>query len=187
MTTAQSKKNNAVMFFCFTCCMLLEQSEAVSTNMSKIARMKTRAGLVGAGEYAPVATEFNEVFGTPGPTWRWLVPTPVRFPEWAADNVLGYDWDACYPCAPYQEPADTDGDSMSSGTSGRSGVSSRVSVEGGDGQLIDSSVTALGPPRDVEAGGNLTTLDQEPLEQELLMEDRSEQSAVKKRSPPSLT
>ena len=46
-----------ILFFFFTFCMLLEQTEAISTNMSKIARMKTRGGMVShPNEYAPVAT-----------------------------------------------------------------------------------------------------------------------------------
>jgi len=110
-----------VLFFFFTCCMLLEQGEAVDTNMSKIARMKTRAGLAENGEYAPVATEFNEVFGGEYPTmsWHWFLPLPVRFPEWARDNIMGYEWDLTFPSTPYQEPADTDGDTVGSAMSGR--------------------------------------------------------------------
>ena len=46
-----------ILFFLYTFCMRLEQIEAISTNMSKIARMKTRGGMVShPNEYAPVAT-----------------------------------------------------------------------------------------------------------------------------------
>lgn len=46
-----------VLFFLFTFCMLIEQTEAISTNMSKIARMKTRGGMIShPNEYAPIAT-----------------------------------------------------------------------------------------------------------------------------------
>jgi hypothetical protein len=105
-----------ILFFFFTCCMLIEQGEAVDTNMSKIARMKTRAGLSNADEYRPVATEFNEIFGGEHPTlsWHWFLPLPVRFPEWARDNVLGYEYNLSFPSVPYQEPSDTDTESVAS-------------------------------------------------------------------------
>jgi len=64
--------------------------------MSKIARMKTQSGLVShPNEYAPVATEFNEVFGGShnSISWHWLLPLDVKFPEWAIDNIMGYEWD----------------------------------------------------------------------------------------------
>lgn len=117
-----------ILFFFFTCCMLMEQGEAVDTNMSKIARMKTRAGLSNADEYRPVATEFNEVFGGEHPTlsWHWFLPLPVKFPEWAHDNVLGYEYNLSFPPTPYQEPADTDTESVAS--RGSSVSLGRVSV-----------------------------------------------------------
>jgi len=169
-----------VLFFFFTCCMLLEQTEAISTNMSKIARMKTRAGLVAPSEYAPVATEFNEVFGGDHPhlSWHWFLPLPVRFPEWAAHNIMGFEYDSVqHPAVPYQEPSNCDS-SAGSGLSGMSGVSSvgRQSEAGSEGQ---------GPGgMDVETGNTQLNVDQEPLEEELLMGDRSERS-VKKRTPSS--
>lgn len=105
-----------ILFFFFTCCMLMEQGEAVDTNMSKIARMKTRAGISNADEYRPVATEFNEVFGGEHPTlsWHWFLPLPVKFPEWAHDNVMGYEYNLSFPPTPYQEPSDTDTESVAS-------------------------------------------------------------------------
>ena len=105
-----------VLFFFFTCCMLIEQGEAVGTNMSKIARMKTRAGISNIDEYRPVATEYNEIFGGEHPTlsWHWFLPLPVRFPEWSRDNVLGYEYNASCPPVPYQEPLDTDTESVAS-------------------------------------------------------------------------
>lgn len=170
-----------VLFFFFTFCMLLEQTEAISTNMSKIARMKTRAGMVShPNEYAPVATEFNEVFGGEHPSlsWHWLLPLPVKFPEWAMDNIMGYEWDVTFDAAPYQEPADTDGESTTGG-SVRSGVTSL----GGDAGDCDVRESLGG--MDVETGsGN--------LEQGLLNENEKEgcassrDSGVKKRSTGSL-
>ena len=127
--------------------MLIEQGEAVDTNVSKIARMKTRAGLVSIEEYAPVAKEFNEVFGGEHPTmsWHWFLPLPVRFPEWAKDNILGYEWDVTFPPVPYEDPGDTDADSVPTIDSKRT-TDSKLSLERpGD----------AGPPLsvDVETGG----------------------------------
>ena len=57
MTVVFSLAVITVLFFLVTFCMLIEQTEAISTNMSKIARMKTRGGMVShPNEYAPVAT-----------------------------------------------------------------------------------------------------------------------------------
>jgi len=191
-----------VLFFFFTFCMLLEQTEAISTNMSKIARMKTRAGMVShPNEYAPVTNEFNEVFGGTHPSlsWHWLVPLRVKFPEWALDNIMGYEWDETFSPVPYQEPAETDADSTSAGGSVRSGMSSlggRLSEGGGGGggggagmEGDREGVHGLGG-MDVETGNTSLMIDQEPLEQELLPEEERENlvssksgdSNVKKRS-----
>lgn len=158
-----------VLFFFFTCCMLMEQGEAVNTNMSKIARMKTRAGVSNLDEYRPVATEFNEIFGGEHPTmsWHWFLPLPVRFPEWAKDNVLGYEYDITFPPIPYQEPADTDAESVASSVGGASSVSlGRMSAT--------SDRDSMGVVSDIEnimvQGGEV------PLDQD------SEHSSVKKRS-----
>jgi hypothetical protein len=161
-----------VLFFFFTCCMLIEQGEAVDTNMSKIARMKTRAGLVTAGEYAPVAKEFNEVFGGEHPTmsWHWFLPLPVRFPEWAKDNIMGYEWDLTYPSVPYEEPGD-DTDSVPT-------VDSRLSL----GRPDDDS----GPPLsvDVETGGK--GFIERSFEQDT-RSSHSDEPAIKKRTTGSFT
>lgn len=160
-----------VLFFFFTFCMLIEQGEAVDTNMSKIARMKTRAGLASAGEYAPVAKEFNEVFGGEFPTisWHWFLPLPVRFPEWARDNIMGYEWDLTFPSAPYQEPGDTDTDT----------VDSRPSL--GRPDITDPPLTV-----DVEAGGNreIDTPFEQDSHNDVMMGSKSD--SVKKRSSGSL-
>ena len=140
--------------------------------MSKIARMKTRAGLVSAGEYAPVAKEFNEVFGGEHPTmsWHWFLPLPVRFPEWARDNIMGYEWDLTFPSAPYQEPGDTDTDT----------VDSRPSLGGPD--MTDPPLIV-----DIEAGGNrgIDMPFEQDLHNEVMMGSKSD--FVKKRSTGSLT
>lgn len=137
-----------ILFFLFTFCMLLEQSEAISTNMSKIARMKTRGGLVShPNEYAPVATEFNEIFGGEHPTmsWHWILPLPVRFPEWAMDNIMGYEetnsgnHDEGVGVGPYREPSETDGE-HSSVDSMASGISSSM----GDGDGVSGGVGGIG-------------------------------------------
>lgn len=161
-----------VLFFFFTCCMLIEQGEAVDTNMSKIARMKTKAGLVSVGEYAPVAKEFNEVFGGEHPTmsWHWFLPLPVRFPEWARDNIMGYEWDLTFPSIPYEEPEGTDTDSVPT-------VDSMRSL----GRPDD-----LGPPLTVDVEtGNKVAIDK-PLEQDARSKN-SDDSAVKKRTTASFT
>ena len=168
-----------ILFFFFTFCMLLEQTEAISTNMSKIARMKTRSGMVShPNEYAPVATEFNEVFGghTPSLSWHWLIPLKVKFPEWALDNIMGYEWDVTFDNMPYQEPVDTDEDSCST-ASGRSGMSSlggRAS-EGND-RLGPDGLGQLGGI-DVETG-----LDQELLNEEERSTPSKRSNGAKKRS-----
>lgn len=167
----------SLLFFFFTFCMLLEQTEAISTNVSKIARMKTRAGLLSRpGEYAPVATEFNEVFGGthPAPAWHWLLPLQVRFPEWAWDNIMGYEFDATVDRAPYQEPCDTDAESVAGG-SVRSGTSGGVSLGGGTGGEADAPGRLGG--MDVETGGTNAS-EQEPLEQELLQEEEKDATVV---------
>ena len=162
--------------------MLLEQTEAISTNMSKIARMKTRSGMVShPNEYAPVATEFNEVFGGqhPGLAWHWLVPLKVQFPEWAIDNIMGYEWDVTFDAVPYQEVVDTtDGDSSTaSGVSRSSGMSSLGGPLGGNSSSDRLGSDGLGQLGiDVETGhmNAMGGLDQEPLEQELLNEEERE-------------
>ena len=178
-----------LLFFFFTFCMLLEQTEAISTNMSKIARMKTRAGMVAhPNEYAPVATEFNEVFGGEHPSlsWHWLLPLSVKYPEWAIDNIMGYEWDPTFDPMPYQEPVDTDNDSTASGVSGVSSLGGRTP----GGSTAGGSEAGLGQlgGMDVETGNmNIGVLDQEPLEQELLPEEGKSESTVKKRSSGSFT
>ena len=167
--------------------------------MSKIARMKTQSGLVShPNEYAPVATEFNEVFGGThnSLSWHWLVPFNVKFPEWAIDNIMGYEWDpVAFDCSvPYQEPVVEDGDttdgeegSMSSGVSRSSGMSSTggrgVSEGGGVGDRLGSDgLDQLGGGMvDVEtgnmggSGGGLEGDDAtEPLEQVLLNENEKD-------------
>ncbi|KAL7432936.1 hypothetical protein ACHAXM_010197 [Skeletonema potamos] len=140
--------------------------EAVDTNMSKIARMKTRAGLSNADEYRPVATEFNEIFGGEHPTlsWHWFLPLPVRFPEWARDNVLGYEYNLSFPSVPYQEPSDTDTESVAS-------RGSSVSL----GRMSVTSDRDLG---DVESDvENILVGSGGPLDQE-----SEHSSSVKKRS-----
>lgn len=144
----------------------------MDTNMSKIARMKTRAGLVAAGEYAPVAKEFNEVFGGEHPTmsWHWFLPLPVRFPEWAKDNIMGYEWDLTFPSVPYEEPGDTDTDSVPT-------VDSRLSLGRPDDSGLPTSV-------DVETGRGAAI--DKPFEQDA-RSSKSDESAVKKRSTGSFT
>ena len=70
-----------VLFFLFTFCMLIEQTEAISTNVSKIARMKTRGGMIShPNEYAPVATVSEQYSGL----LPFIFPTAAS----ASDGVL---------------------------------------------------------------------------------------------------
>lgn len=125
--------------------MLIEQSEAISTNISKIARLKTRSGMVSnPDEYAPVSTDFNEVFGGehPNVSWHWFIPLKVNFPHWAMDNIMGYDVSAAaitLDCStPYQEPEsgimERDGSAMTS-----SPLSAGISLPSLDGEQPVSS------------------------------------------------
>ena len=134
--------------------MLIEQSEAITTNVSKIARMKTRGGLVAhPNEYAPVATEFNEVFGGEhtGMSCHWFVPLPVHFPEWAIDNIMGYEeppsggeddeYDEDGRVGPYREPAATDdGENRNSITTRSSlGISSLIPGDDDDDDVEEGN------------------------------------------------
>lgn len=163
-----------VLFFFFTCCMLLEQGEAVDTNMSKIARMKMRSGMAQPGEYSPVASDFNEVFGGEYPkiSWHWFLPLPVRFPDGAHEEVLGYEWDVTFDPTPYQEPIPEieDGESLASLGHNEPRKDAPLSVPRGD---------------DTEIGFAQSTLEQD--KQKELHEDRqifppNEENPVKKRS-----
>lgn len=94
----------SVVFMIFTCCMLMEQIEAIETNSSKIARMKMRVGQAGT-ELARVTEEFNEMFGgnSNKVAWHWFLPTEVEFPRGMQKVVLGYDWDETFDPVPYEE------------------------------------------------------------------------------------
>lgn len=98
----------SVVFMIFTGCMLVEQIEAISTNNSKIARMKMRVGQAGT-ELARVTEEFNEMFGGASNevAWHWFVPMEVRFPRSMQKVVLGYEWDETFDPVPYEEPTAT--------------------------------------------------------------------------------
>eukprot|EP00540_Astrosyne_radiata_P008607 CAMPEP_0116835734 /NCGR_PEP_ID=MMETSP0418-20121206/7707_1 /TAXON_ID=1158023 /ORGANISM="Astrosyne radiata, Strain 13vi08-1A" /LENGTH=233 /DNA_ID=CAMNT_0004465429 /DNA_START=656 /DNA_END=1357 /DNA_ORIENTATION=- len=92
----------AVIFMIFTCCMLVEQVEAIATNTGKIARMKMKIGQ-GGTELERVTQECNEMFGTKDVEWHWFVPIPVRFAGGLEKLVLGYEWDPTFGDEPYQE------------------------------------------------------------------------------------
>jgi hypothetical protein len=160
--------------------MLIEQSEAITTNMSKIARLKTRGGLVShPNEYAPVATEFNEVFGGEHlyMSWHWFIPLPVHFPEWAIDNIMGYeepsdedDYDEDGIVGPYREPSVTDdGESNSITTRSSMGISSLMlgddGAVGGGGTNGSSSVHGL-MAFDVEEGNKIQQQQQQQQQQQ---------------------
>lgn len=95
----------SIVFMIFTCCMLVEQIEAIATNSSKIARMKMRVGQAGT-ELSRVTEEFNEMFGGDNNeiTWHWFLPLPVEFPRGMKKVVLGYEWDETFDPLPFEEP-----------------------------------------------------------------------------------
>mmetsp|Transcript_4947 Transcript_4947/g.6823 ORF Transcript_4947/g.6823 Transcript_4947/m.6823 type:complete len:501 (-) Transcript_4947:355-1857(-) len=150
-----------VLFLLFTCCMLVEQTEAIHENTGKIARMQIRAGRAG-DELLRVTKKFNEMFGGDHPqvAWHWFLPIPVKFPDdESRDRVLGYTWDPCCGNSPYREMAPSspldvssgggadskDGGTMTSSLSD-SHLSSASSVgAGGDGD--ESSISSIGLTR----------------------------------------
>jgi hypothetical protein len=94
----------SLIFLIFTCCMLVEQFEAIETNASKIARMKMRVGQAGT-ELSRVTEEFNEMFGgkDKNVAWHWFLPLSVDFPRGMRKVVLGYEWDETFDPVPYDE------------------------------------------------------------------------------------
>ncbi len=74
------------------------------------------------------------MFGGEHPTmsWHWILPLPVRFPEWALDNIMGFECNVPREGAtgPYREPSVTDGED-SSVISMSSGMSSSLGDGGG--------------------------------------------------------
>lgn len=150
-------------------------------------------------EYAPVSTEFNEVFGGehPNVSWHWFVPLKVQFPHWAIDNVMGYDVCAAamttLGCStPYQEPElEREGGSV---TSAVAGVSTALMGEDAILSERDDSVGKFGlveGAEDVERGNvELNTeqrnrqtamLDQTKDDTTALSSTNVESSGVKKR------
>lgn len=102
----------SIVFLVFTCCMLVEQIEAIDSGASKIARMQMRVGRAGT-ELSRVTEEFNEMFGGTHNrlAWHWFVPIPVEFPGSMSKVVLGYEYDETFDPVPYDldtAAADTD-------------------------------------------------------------------------------
>lgn len=97
--------------FIFTVVMMFDQYEAVSSNMSKIARMKVASNADDADDSSDmsslerVAIDFNEVFGGSSNSFRlhWLLPSAVDFDfdstcisgenNNSGDAILGYELD----------------------------------------------------------------------------------------------
>jgi len=112
----------SVAFMIFTCCMLVEQADAIESNKSKIARMKIAMGQETESNFAARvdAEECNEMFGVGydtrmsimlrtffsrigfggrgsfrggrGAKLHWFLPTPVKFPEGKLDTVMGFEY-----------------------------------------------------------------------------------------------
>ena len=116
-------------------------------------------------------------------SWHWALPLPVRFPEWAVDNIMGFDYyydDArCENAGPYREPSETDGEngsdiSMSSGMSSShgDGGGGGVGGVGGRGGRIDDYLGT------VEVGSGMGGMDMDvergTIRHELLLEDEEE-------------
>jgi len=83
------------LFLCFTCCMLIDQFDAITTNTGKVARKKIRSGMATSDELGRVARNFNEMFGgnSTHPQWHWFFPLPVKFPDGMDAFVLQYRYD----------------------------------------------------------------------------------------------
>jgi len=88
-----------LLFTLFTCCMLIDQSEAITTNVNKIGRMQkgeSSSNSSNSSDEVTAATvsipSFNEIFGGDSTkiAWHWLLPLPVRFNVDMADYVKGY-------------------------------------------------------------------------------------------------
>ena len=112
-------------------------------------------------------------------SWHWALPLPVRFPEWAVDNIMGFEYyydDArCENAGPYREPSETDGEngsvvSMSSGMSSSHGDGG--GGVGGRGGRIDDYLGS------VEVGSGMGGMDMDvergTIQHELLLEDEEE-------------
>jgi len=80
----------AMLFGLFTSCMMIDQYETVSTNLTQIDRLK--------GEVHTNLPDINEVFGGNGVRGGcrpdWLAPIPVQFPASIRDEIMGF----CRPC-----------------------------------------------------------------------------------------
>lgn len=138
-------------------------------------------------EYAPVSTEFNEVFGGehPNVSWHWFVPLKVQFPHWAIDNVMGYDVCAAamttLGCStPYQEPElEREGGSV---TSAVAGVSTALMGEDAILSERDDSVGKFGLVEGAEEDRQTPMRDQMKDDTTTLTSTNVESSGVKKRS-----
>lgn len=74
-----------ILFGLFTMCMLVDQSETITSNQTQIDRLKN--------ERHDIQEEINEVFGTPAKSKchvSWFLPTQVLFPDNFRDKIFGY-------------------------------------------------------------------------------------------------
>lgn len=154
----------SVVFFIFTCCMFVEQLDAIKSNASKIARMKMRVGQAGTelsrvtevrtnlwwmtlfqhgftmdlfSNYQFLQQEFNEMFGGDSNqvAWHWFLPVAVEFPPGMKKVVLGYEWDETFDAVPYEEPSNGDLELGNAST-----VGSRIELTAARGRA-DASAT----------------------------------------------
>lgn len=130
----------SIAFMIFTCCMLVEQIDAIESNTSKIARMKIAMGQNQNGEYDRKTEQCNEMFGIgmdmggcircdrggSHVALHWFLPTPVRFPEGKLDMVLGFEYKEEWYGKIYQESMDYEDEEEGGGHNGVGGSDAQV-------------------------------------------------------------
>lgn len=156
-------------------------------------------------EYAPVSTEFNEVFGGehPNVSWHWFIPLKVEFPHWAMDNIMGYDVSAAamtLGCStPYQEQESEvmEGEDIVTSSSLAAGVAlpslgreQVVSSGNGSGGIGERQQFGLVDDTDVETGNvefnpeqrSTTTVRQKQMLVQKLLPRKDDAMTLAKRS-----
>mmetsp|Transcript_832 Transcript_832/g.1318 ORF Transcript_832/g.1318 Transcript_832/m.1318 type:complete len:459 (+) Transcript_832:101-1477(+) len=170
----------SVLFMFFTCCMLMEQIEAIQTNTGKIARMQMKVGK-GGTELQRVTKDFNEMFGgnSPDVALHWFIPLPVKFPKGMRTVVVGYDYDKEWKGSIFKEP-DEEADSDKNSTQQQQAKVNKLSISAANinlGKSIMESSDDLGAESD---GGPLVAQAGDPVKLGS-SHSRSKQKGVKKR------
>jgi len=93
----------SLLFGLFTSCMVIDQFETVSTNLTQIDRMKGES-------FNNDLPDVNEVFGgngiQSGFRLDWLAPIAVKFPASVRDEIYGF----CIPCTTVADRISRNGD-----------------------------------------------------------------------------